>query len=84
MGNLHEGSFNNDTTEKFLKTNDERDRDEVPSSSNYADYDNVEDLNGLTTQEALLFDERCPTNHKKVRLISKTMTQVFWLMIVND
>lgn len=32
----------------------------------------------------MLFGDRSPVNHEKVRLISKSQTQMFWLMIVND
>ena len=48
----------------------------------YEDFDDTENFYALSNREHLLFGDRSPLNHQKVRLIAKNETQVYWMMIL--
>ena len=62
--------------------------DEVDQSpfflDNYADYDDTKDFYGLSPIEIALFGDRCSENHEKIRIISKSHTQLYWLTLINE
>jgi len=72
------------SNEGTVDVNDQNPADSELGDINYDDYDDLEDFFGLCEKEQAVFGDRAPTNHEKLRIISKTQSQLYWLATIND
>lgn len=51
---------------------------------NYDKYDDTKDFYGLAQVDLDVYGDRCSDNHEKIRIISKSRTQIYWLTLINE
>lgn len=51
---------------------------------NFDDYDDTKDFYGLSQLDLAIFGDRSSDNHEKIRIISKSHTQLYWLTLINE
>ena len=62
------------SNEGTIDINDQNPADSEFGDINYDDYDDLEDFFGLCEKDQAVFGDRAPTNHEKLRIISKTQS----------
>ena len=51
---------------------------------NFEDYDDTKDFYGLSQLDLAVFGDRHSENHEKIRIMSKSHTQLYWLTLINE
>ena len=50
----------------------------------FQDHDDTKDFYGLPPVDLAVFGDRSSDNHEKIRIISKSRTQLYWLTLINE